>query len=71
VLWPFVVFDDDEPLLVDVGPPAVEEGEFALMHEASLDAPMGTMSDEPPERPCASVTIRMIWVPALMFAVHS
>lgn len=45
------VVDGDPVLVVDVGPPAVDDGELASMHEASLDEPMGTISDEPPERP--------------------
>jgi hypothetical protein len=43
----------------ELGPPAVEDGDCALMQLLSSEEPMGKMSVEPPERPCASVRIKI------------
>ena len=48
----------------------VEEGELALRQLASLERATVSVSEDPPELPLASVTVKIIVVPAATSATH-
>lgn len=48
----------------------VEDGEAELRQLATLELATIIRSEDPPERPCASVIVKIIVVPAATSAIH-
>ena len=63
--------DDEDAVALKVGWTDSETGDCALRQVASDDAPTTLISEEPPLRPCASVIMNTIPVPALTSAIQS
>ena len=48
----------------------VEDGELVLRQLASLERATSSVSDDPPERPTASIIVKIIVVPAATSVTH-